>query len=734
MNRARFDETNRKFQEYQAEFKIPILPSSQQENFNAQTFYRLYPELTPLHAIKPHQAQAFNPEKTRLYIESLQKQNQEINFELRQQAHDIVALSQMVNTLIDENRSLSLLLEQKDQEMHSIVETMTINEAEEIQDLRHQLRLLEDENFVLLKHVQEQRQQLDDKTQDGYELEKQFQNSKKYCLQLEQQVEKYKLSEISQSEQMQIIKENCRTEIELKSSYQFENQKKDSVITSLTYTVEKLNKQLLQFQSDYEKLESDKNKLHSESNLKIYQLNQKVDDLSNEISKYQIIYDQLLKEINQQHEELKEKQQTCDRIADQNDDIMNKLSMEIEKQKKLSENETRLLDHIGQLSIQNTEYFNQVTQQSKQIDQLIYDSDKDLNTQKKKFNETMQKLKQEYMDDLKEKQLQIEELEEKNTTLLKEWNTVNNQYEILKIDFEQCKKEISDYQQQKRIIEQLQLQNRQLKLQLEENKALLQEFVSHKGGVQADIEERDKQIQKIINQKDDRIAELERDFQMYYEKCAILQQHQKNNEHLEQLNFTYREQKELFEQDNERLKQEISKLQGQINNYATVQKQQKLRADKQIIDENQQLRKELNEKANELQKLKDQQANMNTLPMPPKQPSEAGSRVRQGQPSQDFQQTKQNQVYLPPQQLIQPPSPHHSQHSPVLSRRNIQESDDGSVKAGGNTQNKNMQFSFTDDQMKQQQQQQQQQRQRERENSYHSNMSNAPYRKKSQQI
>ncbi|CAK94197.1 unnamed protein product (macronuclear) [Paramecium tetraurelia] len=736
MNRARFDETNRKFQEYQAEFKIPLLPSSQQENFNAQTFYRLYPELTPLNAIKPHQAQAFNPEKTRLYIESLQKQNQEINFELRQQAHDIVALSQMVNTLIDENRSLSLLLEQKDQEMHSIVETMTINEAEEIQDLRHQLRLLEDENCVLLKHVQEQRQQLDDKIQDGYELEKQFQNSKKYCLQLEQQVEKYKLSEISQTEQMQIIKENCRTEIELKNSYQFENQKKDSIITSLTFTVEKLNKQLLQFQSDFEKLQSDKNDLHSQSNLKIYELNQKLDDQSNEISKYQIINNQLTKEIDQYHEELKDKQFLCDQIADQNDDIMNKLQMEIEKSRKLSDNEARLQEHIGKLSLQNAEYFNELNQQSEQIGELIDTAQRDLETQKLKFNESMQKLKQDYLNDLKDKQLEIQELEEKNTTILKEWNAVKNEHEILKIDYEQCKKEISDYQQQKRIIEQLQLQNRQLKLQLEENKALLQEFVSHKGGVQADIEERDKQIQKIINQKDDRIAELERDFQMYYEKCAILQQHQKNNEHLEQLNFTFREQKELFEQENERLKQEISKLQGQINNYATVQKQQKLRADKQIIEENQQLRKELNEKANELQKLKDQQPNMNTLPLPPKQPSEAGSRVRQGQPSQDFQQTKQNQVYLAPQQLIQPSSPHHSQHSPALSRRNIQESDDGSVKGGGNTQNKNMQYSFADDQLKQQQQQQQQQqqRQRERENSYHSNMSNAPYRKKSQQI
>lgn len=40
---------------------------------------------------------------------------------------------------------------------------------------------------------------------------------------------------------MQILKENCRTEIEIKTSYQFDNQKKDSVITSLTFTNEKLN-------------------------------------------------------------------------------------------------------------------------------------------------------------------------------------------------------------------------------------------------------------------------------------------------------------------------------------------------------------------------------------------------------------------------------------------------------------------------------------------------------------
>ncbi|CAD8110200.1 unnamed protein product [Paramecium sonneborni] len=728
MNRTRFDETNRKFQEYQAEFKIPILPSSQQENFNAQKFYQLYPEMTPFHAIKPHQAQAFNPEKTRLYIESLQKQNQEINYELRQQANDIVSLSQMVNTLIDENRSLSLLLEQKDQEMHSIVETMTINEAEEICDLRHQLRFSDDEKSVLLQHVKELRQQLDDKIQDGLELDKQFQNSKKYCLQLEQQIEKYKLSEISLSEQMQILKENCRTEIEIKSSYQFDNQKKDSVITSLTFTVEKLNKQLLQFSTDYEKLSSDKNELHSQSNLKIYELNQELDDLSNELQKYQITNDQLLKEINQQHKELTEKQFFCDQLADQCDDIMNKLMMEIEKQKKLSDNEIRLQEHIGQLSIQNTEYYNTLKQQSEQINQLIDQSSEDLSFQKQKFDQTMQKLKQDYVNELKQKQLEIQQLEENNSLILKELNNIKNEYEILKIDYEQTKKEISDYQQQKRIIEQLQLQNRQQKLQLEENKALLQEFVSHKGGVQADIEERDKHIQKLINQKDDRIAELERDFQMYYEKCALLQQHQKNNELLEQQNFNYREVKELFEQENERLKQEISKLQTQINNYATIQKQQKIKAEKQILEENQQLRKEQNEMANELQRLKDQLA-MNTLPLPQKQPSEAGSRVRQGGTSQDFQQTKQNQVYQQPQQLIQPPSPHHSQHSHALSRRNIQDSDDGSVKGGGNTQSKNMQYSFNDDQMKQQQIQ----RQRERENSYHSNMSNAPYKKKTQQ-
>ncbi|CAD8098496.1 unnamed protein product [Paramecium primaurelia] len=730
MNRAKIEETNRRYQEYKAELRIPILPSSQQDNYYTQSLNRLYPEITPSPAIKPHQAQAYNPEKTRLYIESLQKQNQEINCELRQQAHDIVCLTQMVNTLIDENRSLSLLLEQKDQEMHSIVETMTINEAEEISDLRHQLRLLEDENSVLLKHVKEQRQQLDEKIEDAQELEKQFQNSKKYCLQLEQQIEKYKLSEISLSEQMQILKENCRTEIEMKSSYQFENQKKDSVITSLTFTVEKLNKQLLQLSSDYEKLESDKNELHSISNLKIYELNQKLDDLSNELSKYQITNDTLIIEINQQHQDIIDKQQVCERLADQNDDIMNKLSMEIVKQKILYDNENRLQEHIGQLSIQNIEYFNTIKYQSEQINTLINQSEEDLNTQKQRFDEVIFKLKQDYVNELKEKQLEIKELEEKNTSILKEWNNVKNEYEILKIDYEQNQKEISDYQQQKRIIEQLQLQNRQLKLQLEENKALLKEFVSHKDGVQADIEERDKHIQKIINQKDDRIAELERDFQMYYEKCAILQQHQKNNEHLEQLNFTYREQKELFEQDNERLKQEIQKLQGQINNYATVQKQQKIKAEKQISEENQLLRKQYNEIANELQKLKDQQANMNTLPIQPKQPSEAGSRVRQGGQSQDFQQTKQNQVYLQPQQLIQPPSPHHSQHSPVLSRRNIQESDDGSVKGGGNTKENKMQFSFTDDLLKQQQQVK---RQRDRENSYHSNMSNAPYRKKSQQ-
>lgn len=42
--------------------------------------------------------------------------------------------------------------------------------------------------------------------------------------------------------------------------------------------------------------------------------------------------------------------------------------------------------------------------------------------------------------------MEIEELEQKNTSISKDLNNIKNDYELLKIDYEQSKKEISDYQ------------------------------------------------------------------------------------------------------------------------------------------------------------------------------------------------------------------------------------------------------------------------------------------------
>jgi len=59
----------------------------------------------------------------------------------------------VINSLIDENSSVAILLSNKDMEIHQIIETVTIKESEEVCDIKHQLRLIEDENSILQKHI-----------------------------------------------------------------------------------------------------------------------------------------------------------------------------------------------------------------------------------------------------------------------------------------------------------------------------------------------------------------------------------------------------------------------------------------------------------------------------------------------------------------------------------------------------------------------------------------------------
>lgn len=75
------------------------------------------------------------------------------------------------------------------------------------------------------------------------------------------------------------------------------------------------------------------------------------------------------------------------------------------------------------------------------------------------------------------------------------------------------RQEMHDYQQQKKIIEQLQIQLRQCKEQMKEDKQLLAELTTYRSGANVDLDERDRKIKDIVEKKEQKIDDLQREIE-----------------------------------------------------------------------------------------------------------------------------------------------------------------------------------------------------------------------------
>lgn len=66
----------------------------------------------------------------------------------------------MINTLVDENVAIQKHLSQRELEHKHLADSIELNKAEEINDYRHQIQQLHEENNLLVKHLEDLRVRL----------------------------------------------------------------------------------------------------------------------------------------------------------------------------------------------------------------------------------------------------------------------------------------------------------------------------------------------------------------------------------------------------------------------------------------------------------------------------------------------------------------------------------------------------------------------------------------------
>lgn len=90
-----------------------------------------------------------DPEHLDPILKAYEKTNESLNIELNSSRRDLTALADTVNLLLGDNARLSEFLERKNTDLNSLLEAMSENEGELVQSLRANLNLLAEENRVL---------------------------------------------------------------------------------------------------------------------------------------------------------------------------------------------------------------------------------------------------------------------------------------------------------------------------------------------------------------------------------------------------------------------------------------------------------------------------------------------------------------------------------------------------------------------------------------------------------
>ncbi|KAM3140735.1 hypothetical protein pb186bvf_007140 [Paramecium bursaria] len=644
---------------------------------------------SPLEALK---VLANNPSRIEHYMSSLIQENKAIKEELQNLSIDLVSFTNILGKLIDENKSLSFHLQNKDIELHQIIETLTINESEEIKDLRHTLISLTDENSVLIKHLDEMKIEMSIIEAHRVKFENQHIESKRAYQFVHGELEQTKVREEGLSREYSILKKHFEQELEQKNKLLDENKSNQIEITKYEQDVMNLQREIDLLQNQVYEVQSDKNQKVTQLNLKIYELNSFIDQIQGDLKLITQQRDGQLDQLEAYLQENNQLQVLCDSLAQQNDDITNKLLYEAMKQKQLQQNDIEQRDLILKLEEQVRQSKFELQEATWEISRLHAQLEQDIQQQKTKFDTHLQKLKSEFTVALKEKDDDIAKLENDRYKEDNQLEELRNENQKLHTEIVQTKQEMHDYQQQTKIIESLQLQLRQAKNQIKDDKQLIHELTSYKGGVSADLDERDKKIMEIIKKRDEEIDVLQKDNERLQDFCQFLEDHKKSNEETDKLNYQYKQEKEILEQENSKYKQEIEFLKQENNRMKQELRGSRSKLDQSVMEENRLLKQQIEE----LQSLK-----------PVQKEQSIQSRSGQGFYQKDFQETKpkQGQQIPPSPGLSRSPSVRKGLGGGDESFEIAPLDDENPFSEDKSPQHQQMQFSF-DPQAAQQQQQQ----------------------------
>ena len=493
-------------------------------------------------------------------IKVLDEENELLKGELRCVSGDLASFIDIVELLIDENRELREHITMKNQDFKKLIETIGLNDGEHIQELKHKVHIISEENNILIKHLDEMKKFKDnydnfvyDKEQEmlkardvyeqlNYDLEESKKREEHACRQLafmepkykelqatllnkEQEIEEFKhLMNKCENQNKIIVSQLDLTKKALQDTESVKNQENDQLLqenTLLSHSIKDLKMELKEREKQLEIIKEETSRIKrdkEEVNALLEDTNDEIAELKTQLGLHMSRAEQSL----QRERETNEKNETLGRdlqrstIRVQQLEKQNNLLLESQK----NELQAKHLSYeklIEKLKGKQKEHLAMMEEEIDRIAKEV-DSLKRMNETERKENQTLR----EENNDLKDKNVEFEhqkviEQQKLEISFLKKeimGLKVKNEQNIAKIQAEykeendNLRKKLAEHNEERekgrKMLDELQYENNLLKKENIElsnyNKELLEAHEFCKNQLQKYEKMQPESIQALINE------------------------------------------------------------------------------------------------------------------------------------------------------------------------------------------------------------------------------------------
>ncbi|KAM3146277.1 hypothetical protein pb186bvf_001622 [Paramecium bursaria] len=533
-------------------------------------------------------------------LKAIIEENNELKQECQKLSTEVSSFAMMLDKLIDENTALFKHMQLKQLEMKNFQELIQINKADELLDHKHQIQSLQEENNLLIRHLEEYRRQNDQDHVDGLQTE--LQNARLLYEQLDENFAMCRQREEQYVRELYTLKPQYQTLQEKVMELESKLDQKDDQVSVLSNKLILMSNQQDIFIKQYsDKLQTKQIEI-DELLLKTNILTRENAHLLQTLDSYEIKQNDLMKEKQKLQHDASNYQMISDELYAKGRDL--KTQLDIEKMKKPS-NKVE--------SYKPSNYEQELRRLHKDLDDAKLEylklddfMQKQIESQKKQSEQILENMKIRFNTSIKERAEQVSQLERQLEHSLQENEIIRKEVQIKQAEIDDLKNKNTDYISIRKIMDAQQLEIRMLKTQVTDKKQLISEMLDEKEKLNKMLKEEIKSHKLSRDQLEQEVRSLQiqlsngSKIQEDLQKQLIINDELKlkYSENLSDYKDMQRISKEL-QTANQQLQLEL----GVTNNYVTnlkeqlqyVQQMQKRRDQlDQVLQENQLLKAQLN--------------------------------------------------------------------------------------------------------------------------------------------